>query len=411
MPSWRRTLAIMVAVQFSSAVGFSVIFPFLPLYVKQLGSTTGLSIEVMSGLVFSVQALTMAIASPFWGVVADRFGRKLMVMRASLGGSVVILLMGFVASAEQLVALRAVQGLLTGVIAAANALVASVVPRERTGYAMGLLQVGLWSGVSFGPLVGGILSDTVGFRVTFAITSAILLCSGLAVWIWVHDPFVRADHAPAGGLHFVRDWGRVLSNARLISTLGLRLLVAMGRATLDPLLPLFVALLAAESAKVGTLTGLIVGASSAASIATSVSLGRLGDRIGHGRVVLWCAIVATAAYVPQGVVTGVWQLLWLQALAGAAVGGLIPSLAALLARHSQRGDEGCVYGIDNSAQSIGRAVAPLLGAACAVWFSLRGAFVATGVLFAAAALMAALTLCRATAQRDALSRGGSVSPP
>ncbi|MBP1775961.1 MAG: major facilitator superfamily 1, partial [candidate division NC10 bacterium] len=186
MPSWKRTLAIMVAVQFNSAMGFSVIFPFLPLYVKHLGSTTGLSIEVVSGLVFSVQAFTMAIASPFWGVVADRFGRKLMVMRASLGGSVVILLMGFVANAEQLVALRAVQGLLTGVIAAANALIASVVPRERTGYAMGLLQVGLWSGVSFGPLVGGILSDVFGFRVTFAITSVILLLSGLAVWIWVH---------------------------------------------------------------------------------------------------------------------------------------------------------------------------------------------------------------------------------
>jgi len=398
MPSWKRTLAIMVAVQFNSAMGFSVIFPFLPLYVKHLGSTTGLSIEVVSGLVFSVQAFTMAIASPFWGVVADRFGRKLMVMRASLGGSVVILLMGFVANAEQLVALRAVQGLLTGVIAAANALIASVVPRERTGYAMGLLQVGLWSGVSFGPLVGGILSDVFGFRVTFAITSVILLLSGLAVWIWVHDPFVRADHAPAGGLHFVHDWGRVLSNARLTWTLGLRLLVAMGRATLEPLLPLFVGLLAAESTKVGTLTGLIVGASSAASVATSVSLGRLGDRIGHSRVVVWCAVAATVAYLPQSLVTGVWQLLSLQALAGASVGGLIPSLAALLARHSQRGDEGCVYGIDNSVQSIGRAVAPLLGAACAVWLSLRGAFVVTSVIFAAVAIMASLTLPRAAAQ-------------
>ena len=398
MPSWKRTLAVMVAVQFSSALGFSVIFPFLPLYVKHLGSTTGLSIEVAAGLVFSVQALTMAIASPIWGVIADRFGRKLMVMRAALGGAVVILLMGFVATAEQLVALRAIQGLLTGVIAAANALVASIVPRERTGYAMGLLQVGLWSGVSFGPLVGGILSDLVGFRVTFAITSVVLLLSGLGVWMWVHDPFVRAEAATAGGLRFVRDWGRVLSNARLTYTLGLRLLVARGGATREPLLPLFVAVLAAKSARVGTLTGLIVGASSAASIATSVSLGRLGDRIGHGRVVLWCAMVATVAYLPQGMVTGVWQLLGLQALTGACVGGLIPSLSALLARHSQRGDEGCVYGIDNSVQSIGRAVAPLLGAACAVWFSLRGAFLATSAIFAAVALMAALTLRRTAAQ-------------
>jgi DHA1 family multidrug resistance protein-like MFS transporter len=398
MPSWQRTLALMVGVQFSSAVGFAIIFPFLPLYVKQLGSTTGWSIEVLSGLVFSVQALTMAIASPFWGVVADRFGRKLMVMRATLGGAVIILLMGFVTNVEQLVALRAVQGFLTGVIAASNALVASVAPRERTGYAMGLLQVGLWSGVAAGPPLGGILADLVGFRATFALTAAILLASGVSVWLGVQDPFVRPDRVAQGGLDFLRDWARVLSNGRLTCTLWLRFLVATGRATLEPLLPLFVAMLAAESARVATLTGLIVGASSATSIATSIYLGRLGDRIGHGRVVLWCGSVAAVGFVPQAFVTGVWQLLVLQALTGACVGGLIPSLSALLARHSRSGDEGCVYGIDNSVVSVGRTLAPLLGACCAVWFSLRAAFIATSLIFAAVALMAALTICRTAPQ-------------
>ncbi|RPI08330.1 MAG: MFS transporter [Zetaproteobacteria bacterium] len=394
MPSWRRTLAIMVAVQFSSAMGFSIIFPFLPLYVTQLDSTTGWSTETLAGLVFSVQALTMAIASPFWGVVADRFGRKLMVMRATLGGAVVIVLMGFVANVEQLLILRAVQGLLTGVITAANALVASVAPRERTGYAMGLLQVGLWSGVSTGPLVGGILSDVFGFRITFVVTSAALLVSGVSVWLGVHDPFVRTKDARLATLHFLQDWERVLSNVRLDCALGLRFLVATGRAIMEPLLPLFVAVLAAQSARVGTLTGVVVGAASAASILTSVWLGRLGDRIGHGRVVFWCAVVAAASYAPQALATRVWQLLWLQVLTGASAGGLITSLSALLARESRSGDEGCVYGIDNSITSLGRTVAPLLGAACAVWFSLRGAFLATSLIFVAVAIVAGLTVRR-----------------
>ncbi len=394
MPSWQRTLALMVGVQFTSAVGFSICFPFLPLYVQELGSNTGFSVETLSGLVFSAQAVTMAIASPIWGVVADRFGRKLMVMRATLGGAVVILLMGFVTSTEQLVALRAVQGLLTGVIAAAMALVASVTPRERSGYAMGMLQVGLWSGVSAGPLIGGVLADAFGYRITFVVTAVILLASGVCVWLGVHDPFVRPDRPSAERLRFLQDWIRVLSDARLACTLGLRFLVWMGRATLDPLLPLFVAVLAAGMAKVATLTGLIVGASSLASILTSVYLGRLGDRIGHGRVVFWCAVISTAGFVPQVYVTGVWQLLSLQILTGASVGGLIPSLSALLACLSRSGDEGCVYGIDNSITSIGRAVAPVLGASCAVWFSLRGAFLATGLIFAAVAVMASLTVCK-----------------
>ncbi len=137
--------------KFGSALGFSIIFPFLPLYLQELGTSTNLGIELLSGLIYSVQAVTMTIASPFWGVVADRCGRKMMVVRAGCGGALVIFLMGFVQTAEQLVFLRAVQGLISGVIAASSTLAAAVTPGERTGYAMGLL-------------VGGVLPDRLGFE-------------------------------------------------------------------------------------------------------------------------------------------------------------------------------------------------------------------------------------------------------
>ena len=108
--SWKRTLYFLFFAQVMVSVGFSSIYPFLPLYVEQLGSTTGISIELLAGLIYSVQALTMMIASPIWGAVADRFGRKLMVVRSMYGGAVIIFLMTFVTSAEQLVLLRALQG-------------------------------------------------------------------------------------------------------------------------------------------------------------------------------------------------------------------------------------------------------------------------------------------------------------
>ncbi|HZW03256.1 MAG TPA: MFS transporter, partial [Anaerolineaceae bacterium] len=134
---WQRTLFIMFFAQTVTSVGFSSIFPFLPLYVADLGATSNLSIEVLSGLVFSSQAVTMAIASPVWGMIADRVGRKIMVERALFSGALLLLLMAFVRSAEELVVLRAVQGLTTGVISATYALIAAEVPREHTGYAMG----------------------------------------------------------------------------------------------------------------------------------------------------------------------------------------------------------------------------------------------------------------------------------
>jgi DHA1 family multidrug resistance protein-like MFS transporter len=108
-----------------AVAGFLVTVPFLPLYVEELGTNTNLSTELLAGLTYSAQAFTMAIASPIWGALADRYGRKLMVQRSMFGGTVILLLMGFVQSAEQLVLLRAVQGLITGTISAANALVAA----------------------------------------------------------------------------------------------------------------------------------------------------------------------------------------------------------------------------------------------------------------------------------------------
>lgn len=178
---WQRTLLIVFFAQLMTAVGFSSIFPFLPLYVESLGSTTNLSIEFLAGMVFSAQAITMMIASPFWGALADRYGRKLMVERSMFGGAVLLLLMAFVTSAEQLVVLRAIQGLITGTLAAANALIAAEVPRENTGYAMGLLQVGLGSGVALGPIIGGSIADAYGYSAAFFVTAALLLIAGITV--------------------------------------------------------------------------------------------------------------------------------------------------------------------------------------------------------------------------------------
>ena len=149
---WRRNLAVLVAVQILATLGFGLVAPFLPLYVRQLGSSTGGSLEFWAGMAFSAQAFTMMLASPIWGVLADRSGRKLMLERATLAGALLLAAMGFVQTSEQLVLLRALQGAVTGVVAANNALVAAQTPKEQTGFALGLINMARWVGVSAGPL-------------------------------------------------------------------------------------------------------------------------------------------------------------------------------------------------------------------------------------------------------------------
>ena len=383
---WKRTLYIMFAAQVLSAVGFSTIFPFLPEYVTSLGSTTGVSLAFWVAMVFSAQGFTMMIASPIWGAVADRYGRKLMVQRAMFGGAAIILLMAFARSAEELVLLRAVQGLITGVVAAANALVAASAPRERIGYAMGLLQVGLWSGVSVGPVIGGILADAYGFRVAFFVTSALLFAGGLLVLWGVREEFVRVER-PRGSSYFA-DWKHVFLAPGVNPAFLIRFTAWLGRTMIVPFLPLFVASLIVDKSVVSTFTGVVIGVASAAGTVSAILLGRLGDRVGHKPILMVSALAAALFYLPMSLVTAGWQFLALNALAGAAVGGVMPALSALLATYTEHGEEGAVYGLDNAVIAAARAVAPLAGAGVIFLFgvpgdpsSYRDIFIATGAMF------------------------------
>ena len=379
-PRWQRTLIVLFFSQMATAIGFSSIFPFLPLYVKSLGSSTGMSVELLSGLVFSAQAFTMMLASPVWGLLADRYGRKLMVVRASFGGSAILLLMAFAQSAEQLVGLRALQGLISGTVAANSALLASQVPRERMGYAMGMLQVGLGAGVAFGPLIGGIVADTFGYASAFYVTAAMLFLAGVVVFIGVREDFHPQTSGERRGLGIFAYWGQLLKFPGVSPTYSLRFLTQLARSMLAPIMPLFVVVLMADAARVNSFTGLLIGAQAAATTVSAMFLGRLADRIGHRKVAAVSAILAGLFYLPQSLVTEEWQLLILATLVGVALGGVIPTLSAILARYSESGAEGSVFGLDTSIRSGARALAPLLGSWIALTWGLRGTFVVTGII-------------------------------
>jgi MFS transporter, DHA1 family, multidrug resistance protein len=393
--SWRRTLYIMVFCQVITSIGFSSIFPFLPLYVKSLGSVTSIGTEVLSGLVFSSQALTMMIASPIWGMLADRWGRKLMVERAMFGGAVILLLMAFVRSAEELVLLRAIQGLITGTIGAANALVASVVPRERSGFAMGLLQVGLGAGVGLGPIIGGAVADAFGYRAAFYVTSALLAIAGIIVASGVQEHFVPPENAGSRRPSFWKEWRHIFSAPGVLTTYTLRFMDSLARMSFIPILPLFALELLTEASAVNSFTGLIIGAASAAAALFSIISGRLGDRTGHRMIVIACTLAGFLSFLLQVAVDSGWQFLALHLMAGIAHGGIVTGVTALLARYTQCGEEGAVYGLDNSINSGARALAPMIGVSIAVWLGFRAVFGAISLLYLTAAALALWRLPRA----------------
>lgn len=391
---WQRTLFIMFFAQLVTAVGYASIFPFLPLYVKSLGSSSGMRIEVLAGLVYSGQAFTMAITAPLWGAVADRYGRKLMVERSMFGGVLILLLMAFARSAEDLVLLRTLQGLITGTLAAANALVASIAPREHSGYAMGLLQMGQGAGVAVGPLIGGAIADQWGYSVAFYVTAVLLLIGGLLVMFGIDEHFERQPSSAHGRARMVGAWREILASQGVTVTYATSFLNQLGRNLLIPILPLFIPLLLATADHTNTFTGVVISVSAATTTLSGLYFGRLGDRVGHRKIVIVSMLIGGLLYLPQALVTAAWQVLAMQALLGVAIGGMIPSISALLARYTRPGQEGAVYGLENSIGSGARALAPMLGSSIAMALGLRATFLATGGLLILTALFASVYLPR-----------------
>ncbi len=386
---WKWSLYVVAFAQLISASGFSLVFPFLPFYVESLGTRTHIGMEFWTGMVFSALGLTMMISSPLWGAVADRYGRKPMVIRAMLGGSAVMLLMSFARSAEELVLLRALQGMITGTAAATNAIVAAFTPRERVGYAMGVMQTAYWIGISLGPVAGGAVSDVAGYRALFLMASALLFIGGISVILGIHEDFVPVKAEGKRFLGFVREWYEVLRTPGIVSAFLVRFLGQGSKQLVLPFIPLFAKMLLSGHSNINTLTGLMMSLASAATVVTAIQMGKLGDRIGHKTVLSASLFLSALIYFPQGLSRTGIDLLVLQVLAGAAAGGFGSSLGALLARYVHKGQEGAVYGLDNSTVAASRAIAPMVGAGVASALGIRWVFVATGGVLLVAAIAAA----------------------
>jgi DHA1 family multidrug resistance protein-like MFS transporter len=383
-------LYILTVVQLLSTAGFSLVFPFMPLYVQEVGIATRGSVAFWSGLAFSSQAFTMMLAAPVWGNYADRYGRKVMLVRATFGGAILLVLMGLVQNAEQLVVVRTIQGFVTGVVPAASALVAASAPRERIGEALGLLNTSRAVGVAVGPVIGGVLGDAFGFRESFWITGALLAISGTCTLLWVHEEFVAKPAKARVG--FLDSYRLILKLPGMIGLYGLNFLRSLGQTMILPMVALFVVELMGVTEGAASITGLLIGLASFTAATSGVWLGKLGDRIGHSKVLIGAALVAAILYAPQPFVTHVWQLVVLQALQGFAAGGLIPSLSSLMNLWAPAGSQGAIYGLDTSVNAGARSAAPMVGAAVAVWFGLRGVFGATTLVYVSIVLLALYVL-------------------
>lgn len=352
--------------------------PFLPLYVEQLGITDPQALNLWSGLVFSITFLFSAIASPFWGGLADRKGRKIMLLRSALGMAIVMMLMGMATSIWQFLALRALLGLLGGFVPNANALIATQVPRGKTGWALGWLSTGAVSGALIGPLIGGLLADSFGLRPVFFITAGVLFTCFLMTLFCVRESFIPVQKKDM--LH-ARQVLSSLKNPRLVLALFVTtLIIQVATGSIAPILTLYVRELAGHVSNLAFISGMIASVPGVAALMSAPRLGKLGDRIGPERILITMLMLSVLLLIPMAFVQNTWQLGILRFLLGAADGALLPAVQSLLIYNASNQVAGRVFSYNQSFRDIGNVTGPLMGATVSAHFGFRAVFIVTACI-------------------------------
>lgn len=375
---WEKNLIVLWIGTFMAGIAFSLVMPFLSLYIDTLGKFSSAQLNLYSGLTYSATFLVMAIVSPIWGRLADRRGRKLMILRASFGMAIVIAAMGLVTNVTQLILLRLLQGVFSGYVSNSNALIATETPKQSSGKALGILITGNVTGTLFGPLVGGVVAAIFGYRLTFFLTGLILFLVFLLSAVFVKENFqpVPKNKMQTGATIFRNLKNRKIVFGMLVTTL----LIQLGNFSISPIISLYIRDLMHHAGPITIASGIIASLPGIATLLAAPRLGALGDKIGTARILKIGMLFAVAIFLPMALVTNIWQFGSLRFLVGISDGALLPAVQTLLAKNTPAAATGRIFSYNQSFQAMGNVLGPLLGSTVSGIWNYNGVFISTGVV-------------------------------
>jgi MFS family permease len=381
---WRRNLVVCLTGSFTTIVAMTLLLPFLPLYVAELGVTDQAAIAQWSGIAFGATFFSAALVAPFWGWMADRFGRKLMLVRASLGMAVAMSLMGMAHNVWELVGLRLFAGFAGGYSSGATILVATQTPKRRSGWALGMLNSGIMAGGLVGPLIGGTLPPLIGIRATFWLAGGVIFLAFLATTFLIKE---EKRSALTKKTAVEAKWSQIPDKQPVPAMLAMGTLLTFANMSIEPIITLYVGQLV-DAPRVTFISGLTMAAAALGAILSASRLGKLADRIGHWKVVVVTTMVAALLLIPQAFVTAGWQLVALRFLMGLALGGLMPCVTSIIRHSVPDAVVGRVLGYATSSNYIGQVVGPLMGGFVGGHIGMRAVFLGTALLMALGAVYA-----------------------
>ena len=255
MDTFGKTLLVCWFGVFTTSMGLSQLAPILPLYIRSLGINEYDEIAFYSGLCFGITSLLMAVFAPLWGALSSRFGCKIMLLRASFGMAVLTFGLAFVQNVEQIIIIRALTGVVSGFISTAVMFVAIISPKDKAAQALATISTASVSGNLIGPLFGGLFSEFMGIRALFVLIAALLLCSFLTTYFFIHE---QKGDIKARQIY---EQGIQRNFTLIIALFALTFIIQAGFTAVIPIMTLFVEQIHHSNAYIALWTGLVVAAS------------------------------------------------------------------------------------------------------------------------------------------------------
>ena len=378
MSPWRRTYLVVWIADLITAIGMMSFLPFFPSYLEELG-LSGPEVGVWTGMVFGAAPFVAALMAPLWGALSDRWGRKLMMIRALAAITIFVGCMGLVTEPWQLLVLRLCQGFFSGFIAPSIALVSIGAPKELQGRVAGDMQTSMAAGSVVGPLIGAFVATEFGMRWVFAVVGLGAGLSAVLVWLFAHEGRETrrsSESRPGVWVSLREDMAKLSSNPNLRRAVVLLFAIQFGIGATNPQMELFVRELGfSDPERARELTSFLFAILATTILVATPVWGRIGDAVGHRRAMMHCAVFTALAMFAHYWVAVYAALVGARILLGLAASGAGPTSYGLAAAETPVERRGGAFGVIFSARALAIAISSMLGGWLSVWLSIRGVFV------------------------------------
>ena len=376
--SWKENLRVAWFGSFLTGASISLVVPFMPIFVEQLG-IEGDQVAFYAGLAISVSAVSAALVSPIWGILADKYGRKPMMIRAGLAMTITMGGLAFVPNIYWLIFLRLLNGVFTGFVPNATALIASQVPKDKSGYALGTLSTGVVAGTLTGPFVGGLVAEIFGIRNVFLLIGGFLFLAALLTIFFIKEdfqPIAKEKAIPTKEL-----LGSIKHSHLLISLFLTTFVIQFSAQSIGPILALYVRDLG-QNENLLFVSGLIVSSMGFSSMMSAGVMGKLGDKLGNHRLLILAQMYSVIIYLLCASATSPLELGLYRFLFGLGTGALIPGINALLSKMTPKAGISRIFAFNQVFFYLGGVVGPMTGSAVAGQYGYHSVFYATAVCVA-----------------------------